>query len=247
MVFNFMFFHKENILNSFYFKFTVSYNLSHRPCSCGTMISLIPFKKHPNSRFGLFLCTNGAKWGLKASMHNDCTLAYFDKKLKFRADTLIPMTNSVMIIMFLRFQNLIHFGDMLGSLRGHKYLILLEILGKSCNFTQNEVIKPISSLFIFFWEKFSRPQNHLTSKPQLTKQKQANKKQQRQQLLTQKFLRGWKTFCILILFVCAKSFRKKHKQAWNCLDNLILLYYWGVQAASNLSYFLPCAGTFLCS
>ena len=208
-----MFFHKENILNSFYFKFTVSYNLAHRPCSFGTMISLIPFTKHPSSRFGVFLCSNGAKWGLKAPMDNDCTLAYFDKKLKFRAGTLIPMTNLVMIIVFFHFQNLIHFGGMLGSLNGHKYLILLEILGKSYNFTQNEVIKRISSLLIFFWEKFSCPQNHLTRKPQLTKQKQANKKQQWQQLLTQKFLRGWKAFCILMLFVRAKSFRKKNKQA----------------------------------
>ena len=48
----------------------------------------------------------------------------------------------------------------------------------------NEVIKIISSLFIFFYEKISRAQKHVTSKNQLTKQKQANTKQQRQQFFT---------------------------------------------------------------
>ena len=42
-------------------------------------------------------------------------------------------------------------------------------------------------------------------------------------------LRGWKSFVLrLALFVHAKYFLKKNKQAWNCLDNLILLYYWRV-------------------
>ena len=37
-------------------------------------------------------------------------------------------------------------------------------------------IKTISSLFIFFDKKISRAEKHVTSKNQLTKQKQANTK-----------------------------------------------------------------------
>ena len=40
-----------------------------------------------------------------------------------------------------------------------------------------EVIRTISSLFIFFYEKILSAQKHVTSKNQLTKQKQANTKQ----------------------------------------------------------------------
>ena len=49
-----------------------------------------------------------------------------------------------------------------------------------------EVIRTISSLFmflffVFFYEKILSAQKHVTSKNQLTKQKQGNTKQQRQQ------------------------------------------------------------------
>ena len=34
-------------------------------------------------------------------------------------------------------------------------------------------------------------------------------------------------FCVLVLFLRSKYFRKKTKQAWNCPDNLIILcYHW---------------------
>ena len=39
-----------------------------------------------------------------------------------------------------------------------------------------------------------------------------------------------------MLFLRSKSFRKK-RLAWNCLDYVILLYYWLVQGASSLSHF----------
>ena len=53
-----------------------------------------------------------------------------------------------------------------------------------------EVTEIISNLFIFFYEKIPRTQRHLQTKNQLTKQKQANKKQQRQQFCARKLLRG---------------------------------------------------------
>ena len=40
-----------------------------------------------------------------------------------------------------------------------------------------EAIRTISSVFIFFYEKILDAQKHVTSKNQLTKQKQANTKQ----------------------------------------------------------------------
>ena len=39
-------------------------------------------------------------------------------------------------------------------------------------------------VYYFFYEKISRAQKHVTSKNQLTKRKQANTKQQRQQFFT---------------------------------------------------------------
>ena len=40
---------------------------------------------------------------------------------------------------------------------------------------------------------------------------------------------------LICVFVCAKSFRKKNRPAWNCLDSLILLYYWRVLLSTRLS------------
>ena len=59
----------------------------------------------------------------------------------------------------------------------------------------NEVIRTISNLFIFFLQKdFERAK---TRKSQLTKQKQVNSKQQRQQVFrAKKLLRGGKSFVL---------------------------------------------------
>ena len=55
----------------------------------------------------------------------------------------------------------------------------------------NEVIRKIPSFFIFFYENILSAQKRVISKIQLTKQKQVNTKQQRQQFLrTQKLPRG---------------------------------------------------------
>ena len=50
------------------------------------------------------------------------------------------------------------------------------------NESYQDNFKPV--YFFFFEEKISRTQKHVTSKNQLTKQKSANTKQQRQQFFT---------------------------------------------------------------
>ena len=61
-------------------------------------------------------------------------------------------------------------------------------------------------------------------------------------------LRGWKSFVLrLVLYVHAKYFRKKNKQAWNCLDNLILLYYWRVPLLTRLLNFYLYTLIFICT
>ena len=49
-----------------------------------------------------------------------------------------------------------------------------------------EVIRTISSQFIFLYKKLLNAQKHKSSKKQPTKQKQANKKQQRQRFFAHK-------------------------------------------------------------
>ena len=66
-------------------------------------------EKHPNNRFGHFLCPSKAKWKSEVSI-SDCTLKYCDKMLKFCTSTLLSMKNLMMAIIFPNFQNLIHFG-----------------------------------------------------------------------------------------------------------------------------------------
>ena len=75
-----------------------------------------------------------------------------------------------------------------------------------------EVIKTISSLFIIIIiiiiDEISSTQKHVTSKNQLTKQKQANTKQQRQQF----FMRAQTSRCDV--FLCTQNhFVKKNEQA----------------------------------
>ena len=66
----------------------------------------------------------------------------------------------------------------------------MAILCDHCSSSVYEVIRAISSLF-FFYEKFLNSQKYTTSKNQPTKQKQANTKQQRQQMFARtKLLRG---------------------------------------------------------
>ena len=58
-----------------------------------------------------------------------------------------------------------------------------------------EVIRTISSQFIFLYEKPLNAQKHKSSKKQLTKQKQANKKQQRQRFSRTKMSKKGKIVC----------------------------------------------------
>ena len=42
-------------------------------------------------------------------------------------------------------------------------------------------------------------------------------------------------FCLISVFVHSRCFRKKkNKQTWNCLDNIISLYYWRVPLSTHL-------------
>ena len=81
--------------------------------------------------------------------------------------------------------------------------------------------------FFFFLKKILNPQKLKSNQNQLTKYKQVNKKQQRQKVFAcTKTSKRVKVafFCFLVLFY-AQNFRKKNKLAWNCPNNLILLYY----------------------
>ena len=42
-------------------------------------------------------------------------------------------------------------------------------------------------------------------------------------------------FCAREIFLSKKKKKKKNRQAWNCLDNVIILYYWGVPLSIHLS------------
>ena len=57
---------------------------------------------------------------------------------------------------------------------------------------------------------------------------------------------GW--FWLICNFVSSKSFRKKkiNKQAWNCLNSLISLYYWRVLLLTYLSRIYLYALIFIC-
>ena len=50
----------------------------------------------------------------------------------------------------------------------------------------------------------------------------------------------------VLKMVCAKSFHK-NKQAWNCPDNLILLYYWRVPLSTHLWSLYLYAFVFICN
>ena len=50
----------------------------------------------------------------------------------------------------------------------------------------------------------------------------------------------WYFSCVRNLFV------KKDKQAWNCLDNLIFLYYWRVSLSMRLLRIYLCTFIFIC-
>ena len=54
---------------------------------------------------------------------------------------------------------------------------------------------------------------------------------------------------LLVTCFCAHetfSSKKKNKQAWNCLDNLNILYYWGVPLSSHLLRIYLHALIFIC-
>ena len=84
----------------------------------------------------------------------------------------------------------------------------VQIVGRASSIV-NEVIRTIS---IFFYEKILSAQKRKSSKNQLTKQKQVNKKQQRLQFFGHKTSKRRNIVCFAFL-----------KKNWNCLDNLI--YY----------------------
>ena len=67
------------------------------------------------------------------------------------------------------------------------------LIGVLVSSTVNEVIGTISSLFSFFYERILNAQKRKSNQNQLTKQKQANKKQQRQQF-----------------FACTKTFKREN-------------------------------------
>ena len=52
----------------------------------------------------------------------------------------------------------------------------------------------------------------------------------------------WSFSCVQNLFV-----KKKNKQAWNCLVNLIILYYWHVPLSTYLSNLYLHAFVFICN
>ena len=66
---------------------------------------------------------------------------------------------------------------------------------------------------LFFTKRFYAHKNANQTKNQLTKQKQANKKQERQQFVVHKiFLEEEHSFlCALLFFVRSKSFLKKNR------------------------------------
>ena len=60
-------------------------------------------------------------------------------------------------------------------------------------------------------------------------------------------------FCFVYWFILVTCFcvpkifsSEKNKQTWYCLDNLNLLYYWGVPLSSHLSKIQLCALNFIC-
>ena len=88
--------------------------------------------------------------------------------------------------------------------------------------------KPI--FFFFFEEKISRAQKHVAPRSLCAREK----------LLPSLFSVSLFLFCYLIfasdVFLCARNFFiKKNKQAWNCLDNVNLLYYLRVPLSTHLS------------
>ena len=59
--------------------------------------------KHPNSRFGSFLCPSGAKGWSQGSI-SACSICNCNETLKFCTDALIPTKNLKMTIEFPKFQ-----------------------------------------------------------------------------------------------------------------------------------------------
>ena len=55
------------------------------------------------------------------------------------------------------------------------------------------------------------------------------------------------SFLLVTCFSAWKSFCKKNEQAWNCLDNLILLYYWHAPLSTHLLSLHLHAFVFICS
>ena len=115
-----------------------------------------------------------------------------------------------------------------------KYSLLVTSFVYHYSSIVNEAIRTISSLFIFFLtENFATQKTH--KKGQLTKQKYANKKQQKQQFSRAKTLYE-RTNCLFGAFF---SFKISLKKIWNCPDSLIY-------EATGVCSPQPSYGKFIC-
>ena len=96
--------------------------------------------------------------------------------------------------------------------------------------------RQVLSVCFFLRKNFER-EKHKTSKKELIKQKQVNKKQQKQQNFAHKsFIRERKLFvlCFDTFFSTQNFFLKKNKQTKNCLDSLI---YYTTDVSKNKTLF----------
>ena len=102
-------------------------------------------------------------------------------------------------------------------------LAAVQMLWFLWSITVFEVIRTILGLFIFFYKKILSGQKRKSNHNQLTKQKYANIKQQRQQFFAHtKTSKRVKIFCFAFccFFYAQNFFVKNNKQTQNCPDNL---------------------------
>ena len=98
--------------------------------------------------------------------------------------------------------------------------------------------RQFQACLFFFYEMILRAQKHSQANiNQQNKIKQTLNKQGNNFLRAQ-FSKRVKVACFAFwcFFSTQNLFAKKYKQAWNCLDNLILLYYCWLLNISNAGY-----------
>ena len=99
------------------------------------------------------------------------------------------------------------------------------------------LLRQFQAFFFFFYKKILCIQKCESNQNQPTKQKQAQTKELRQQFFARtKTSKRVKVICFgfWYFFACKIFLLKKNKQVWNCLDGLILLYYWWVPLSTCL-------------